>query len=732
MKCALFALIFAVLASAALASPQSLPPPNLVPDGFGVNIHFTGAPARDLDGLQSAGFRWARMDFAWDAVEKTKGVYDFAAYDTLVAGLKARHIKPLFILDYGNDLYQKGAPRTPEARAGFARFAAAAVRHYKGKPILWEIWNEPNGGFWQPRANADEYAALAVETAQAIRAADPNATVIAPGTSGLPLSFMETAFKQGLLKYIDAVSFHPYRGDAPETAAKDYADVRHLVARYAPGRDVPLVSSEWGYTTVNVSEQTQAQYLARQWLSNLAEGSRVSIWYDWHDDGTDPKNGEHHFGTVHNDYAPKPAFVAAQTLTHALAGFTFVKRLSLPSDKDYLLLLRRGQSVRLAAWTTGDAHTITLPLAGPVALNGSPQIVQPSSQSTAALRHAADWTMQAQNPVYGQGQPPELVLTYANRDAKAHRVSFTSAIILPDGRPFGPVQLPSMRAAPGQTLHLPTVVLPLARISARARVSLVLDGVRQPFSQEVAFTPSDPLELSVAPQGKGFLVQIESPGGPAFRGRLTSLPPGKAVAITLPAGQTYAPMLVPGDPNQLTGWTLRDQSGQIVSLLPPSRFAPVPVDWNALATHLDGDFTVPSEIHPTVASDSLEIDYEFAPGWTFLQSDLPNAAPVEGKPAALGLWVQGDDSGNLIRMRFRDATGQTFQPGGRLIDWTGWRWVTFPMQAGTDLGHWAGANDGAIHYPIALTTLFLLDSPGEAKRHQGTVAFKQPSWIYAK
>ena len=143
------------------ANADSLPPP-IIPQCFGVNIHFTGAPVRDLDGLALGGFGWIRMDFEWEAVEKARGRYDFTSYDQLLEGLTTRHIKPLFILDYGNKLYQDGSPRSPEAQAAFARFAAAAATHYKGKPVLWEIWNEPNGGFWRPYADAEEYGRLAL------------------------------------------------------------------------------------------------------------------------------------------------------------------------------------------------------------------------------------------------------------------------------------------------------------------------------------------------------------------------------------------------------------------------------------------------------------------------------------------------------------------------------------------------------------------------------------------
>ncbi len=55
------------------------------------------------------------------------------------------NIRIVFILDYGNDLYGGGnAHHFDAGRAAFARFAAAAARHYRGKGIIWEIWNEPN------------------------------------------------------------------------------------------------------------------------------------------------------------------------------------------------------------------------------------------------------------------------------------------------------------------------------------------------------------------------------------------------------------------------------------------------------------------------------------------------------------------------------------------------------------------------------------------------------------
>ena len=38
--------------------------------------------------------------------------------------------------------------------------AEAYAKHYAGKGILWEIFNEPNIGFWKPTPNADDYSLL--------------------------------------------------------------------------------------------------------------------------------------------------------------------------------------------------------------------------------------------------------------------------------------------------------------------------------------------------------------------------------------------------------------------------------------------------------------------------------------------------------------------------------------------------------------------------------------------
>ncbi len=336
-----------------------------VPRGLGVNIHFYEGLPQDWQMLSEAGVGIVRMDAGWSAAEKVPGQYDFSRYDTLVARLERRHMRLLFILDYGNPLYDDGlAPHSDSARVASAKFFSAVAARYRGKPILYELWNEPNlSNFWRPKPHADAYLAWAKAVSDAIRRVDPNACILGPAMSGIRLDFMRELFSNGYLNWVDGVSVHPYRSPqrSPETALPEYEMLRVLIEQYKPkDRTLPIVSGEWGYTTVSTPKVLQAKYLARQWLTNLSFGIPISIWYDWHDDGQDPNNSEHHFGTVTWDYKPKPAFRAMKTLIAQLRGFHPVARIGLGRLEDFVVPFYKGRQIKLAVWTTGSPHRLDL------------------------------------------------------------------------------------------------------------------------------------------------------------------------------------------------------------------------------------------------------------------------------------------------------------------------------------------------------------------------------------
>jgi len=360
-------LLALLVSSCALSAHPTAPWPSdtsapAIPNALGVNIHFTDPQPGELPMLAAAGFRWVRMDFVWQNTETAKGSYDFSAYDHLVSALAEHHLRPLFILDYANTLYDDGhAPFTEEARNAFARWATAAVKHFRGRDIIWEIYNEPNTGFWTPAPNISNYVKLALETSKSIHQVAPDEQIIGPGVWGFDLPFIEECLRAGLLDYWSAVSVHPYRKSDPESVVDDYARLRKLIQQYAPAnKHIPIISSEWGYSSAafNVGEDKQAALLARQILINQSQGVALSVWYDWRDDGRNPGEIEHHFGTVFTSlysqrnppYDAKPAYQAAQTLSRFLMNCSFAERLagSQLSSDDYVLAFRCGGITKFA------------------------------------------------------------------------------------------------------------------------------------------------------------------------------------------------------------------------------------------------------------------------------------------------------------------------------------------------------------------------------------------------
>ena len=374
--CVVALLVLFLCAETRFVRAADLLTPPVVPAGLGVNIHFTDPQPGEMEMLARGGVRWVRMDFSWDATEREPGRYDFSAYDRLLGRLDQYHIRAVLILDYSNRHYDHGlSPASDEGRKAFARWAVAAAWHFRGRGVLWEMYNEPNIQFWKPKPDARQYIKLALEVGKALRKAEPGEPYVGPATSQIDFAFLEACFRAGLLEYWSAVSVHPYRQTGPETAAAEYARLRQLIARYAPkGRHIPILSGEWGYSSAwkDFDETSQGKMLARQWLVNLANDVPLSIWYDWHDDGPDPKEPEHHFGMVHFRYDaahrpvydPKPAYLAAQTLTAALDGFRFQQRVALAAPEDYVLVFEKGSQTRLAVWTTSASpHATQIPVA---------------------------------------------------------------------------------------------------------------------------------------------------------------------------------------------------------------------------------------------------------------------------------------------------------------------------------------------------------------------------------
>ena len=694
-------LLFALILPAMAQKPHPSLPSFAVPQGAGVNIHFTDAKAGEMKML-SEGYRFVRMDLSWGATEREKGVYDFSAFDRLMKSLDQHKVRALFILDYNNRFYDDGlSPHTDEGRAAMAKWAAAAATHFKGRGVLWEMYNEPNISFWKPKPNVQDYILLDKAVAAAIRKAAPGECYFGAATSQIDLPFLEACFQSGALERWDAVSVHPYRQNDPETAAGEYRNLRMLIERYKPkGKVIPILSGEWGYSTAwnKFDDERQGKYLPRQWMTNLMNDVPLSIWYDWHDDGTDEKEAEHNFGSVENQYHenrepvynPKPSYTAAKTFTQFFDGYTFNKRLALASPDDYLLLFNKGNDVKLAAWTTKEAHEITVPAsAGAFRITNYLGAAQAESSKP---QTAASNCKSATRRFISNRLAPNAVLRGATNWKRLPLETWVKA--------------PKIINASGKTVFM-------GRNSAPQNLSesTIASGVT--LTQTSVAVVTNPLHFSLSPAGQKLNVKLQNPSREAFFGKV-SVNGGAPQNLVFAAGETEKTLVFPNAQTtgqvkvRFEGAAKNDVIEIAARFVPLSAFANLNQENIAqnLIARPDGDAKIeseqtlsleqPAEGASPAGGPSLKLAYRFAPGWKFTNVQPLNAAwkTIEGQPKTLGMWIYGDNSGNVLRLRYHDASGQTFQPNGTKVNWQGWKYFEFPLNGSG--GHWGGANDGKL------------------------------------
>lgn len=689
--------------------------------GLGVNIHTTAPSPGEAALIRSTGFGTVRMDLHWHDTETRPGHYDFSPYDRLVAGLQASRIRPLLILNYGHPYYDGGrAPASAAARAAFAKWAAAAAARFKGRGILWEIYNEPNlGHFWSPAPDAAAYVALVSETAEAIRAAAPGETIIGPASSGVDLAFLEACFNLGLLRHLDAVTVHPYRHHEPESVVVDYRRLRSLIARYAPaGREIPVLCGEWGYSAAwdGFDERRQALMLTRLFLTNAAARIPLTIWYDWRNDGVLPSESEHNFGLITHSGAPKPAWQAAAAMARELDGFGFHMRLETGHADEFVLLFRSDSGVRLAAWTTSPGgRRIELPVsAGAFRAAGW-------LGDERGIIHAAETGLDLElndEPVFLEPLGPNAALELAARwDALPHTL-----------RAHAPASIQLKT-------NLATATFPVLRNEGGRELALELSlGSDRAWRQSAWLEVANPVEFTLTPHA----VRLGKPEGEALAARLSAvLEQGThEEEVALPAEELSRWIALPQMSASVRALLL-DAEGTVLASLPETRFTAA---GSASETHLvhDGDprvaasAAVTAECAPGAPADgcsTIELDLGAGKRFLRLEPRLPGRNVIPAGATALGAWVHGDASAAYLRLRFTDSTSRTFQPAGISVTWRGWRWAEIPISGGgARLASWGGAADGPPKGDLIVDTLLLIDKPGPEPL-RGSISVASMVWI---
>jgi uncharacterized protein (TIGR03437 family) len=552
---------------------------------LGVNIHFTdNNPA--LDAARSAGFAFVRMDLFWHLVEGSRGVYEFSGHDRLVNALAARGMKALLILDYGNPLYVSDCrpasssvpshhcpPITEDAVQAFARFAEATARHFAGRGVIYEIWNEPNHQhFWPPAPNPAQYAALARAAIAGLRRGDPAAKVSTGGLSPSPnrrssfdFAFARAFFNAGGAPEADAFSVHPYSHPEPPELVNDNMLLLRLRLGQWFSASKPVWDTEWGYSSSlfgdgqsQAARSRQAVMVARRLLSSWAMGFPVIVYYDLYDGGTDPNDSTDTFGLLTRTLTEKTAMTAVRTLTGIGRNRNLTGLLNTGLSGLYGLKFTGAGDAVLALWYASPGGSVDVRLPGAI------RAVNHLGQSVAfqAINGELSLTLrEADGPVY---------VAFGGAVANASAASFNTDALANE----------SIAAAFGLRLATATqaaITLPLPTALAGTTVKLRDSAGTERFAP-LFFVSSGQVNYQIPPgtaTGKA-TVTITSGDGSVSSGtiQINAVAPGIFAANSNGQGVAagYA-LRVKADGSQIT-----EPIAQFDTTLSPPRYVTAPLD----------------------------------------------------------------------------------------------------------------------------------------------------------
>jgi hypothetical protein len=327
------------------------PPPSPI-SRFGIaaggNIQNLSATdlTRDLDMYKSAGSRWARIDVNWEVIQRGGPTsYDWAPFDRVVQSASSHGLKVLATILY-TPAWARPAGTSgttpPTDLSTYAAFARTAVQHFAPMGVhSWEIWNEPNIGFWSPAPDPGRYTQMLKLTYPVIKQVDPTAFVVSAGLSPYgaygqssatlmnPLTFLERMYAAGAAGSFDALGWHPYNftgiffhpASAWSQVSETTPSARSMMVANGDGAK-QIWGTEFGAPTgtssAAVSEASQAQLVKdgyAKWKTWSFAGPL--FWYSARDQGTNSADREDNFGLVRYDYAPKASFSAFQAISAA-------------------------------------------------------------------------------------------------------------------------------------------------------------------------------------------------------------------------------------------------------------------------------------------------------------------------------------------------------------------------------------------------------------------------------
>ena len=349
--------------------------------------------------------------------------YNFSYVDHIYDGLLERGVKPFVELSFMppeltsdpkalQEFWYHPNIAPPKSYAEWDAMISAFAKHLIARYGIdevaswyFEVWNEPNIGFWAGKPAQSTYFTLYDHTARALKAVNTRLRVGGPSTAqgAWATDFLAHAKKDRVP--VDFISSHVYGDDTAKNVfhtdeniprsdmvCRTVAQVHKQIAA-SPYPHLPLIFSEYNASYANLPNVTDSVFMG-PWLANTIRecAGKVQIMSYWafsdvfEEQGVVKTPFYGGFGLIAEDRIDKPAFNAFAML-HKLGD----QQLRVKSDSA-LATRRADGTVVLALWNyappVGDTASYT-----PGEPSGTPKRFRIDVKHLAAGAHATAWRL---------------------------------------------------------------------------------------------------------------------------------------------------------------------------------------------------------------------------------------------------------------------------------------------------------------------------------------------------
>lgn len=314
--------------------------------------------------IRIAGIPWVRERLHWIGKEKERNIADWEQYQAVADDYAVEGIHVYQICHDSPRWSHPGRDGNvcPDDLRDYYYFIRDAANHFSKQISAWEIWNEPDIGFWPDQS--DRYSGLVKAGYLGIKDGNPKAMVLQGSILGVGTQFEKSIYESGTIGYFDVYNCHIYK--KPIIYPSVLADHLDLLSKYSVD-DRPVWVTEAGVSVegsegpdkkiLNTENQhIQCQYIPRAAAMSLAAGTDKYFFFVL----PHYTEGPVQWGALRPDLTPYPSFIALSTAANILGQSTYKGEYKPGNNAITAQFFSTGKGNVMVAWSDTETE-MTVP-----------------------------------------------------------------------------------------------------------------------------------------------------------------------------------------------------------------------------------------------------------------------------------------------------------------------------------------------------------------------------------